>query len=339
MTIKLRSLRLPDDYEAIAELLNTVWSEPSTAESLREADEKLYEVGHTWFDENGLLAGYDRERQVAVTEQGEIAGYVWSWRAPWTEPGYLCNTLVVAEEYRNRGIGKLLLRHTVDWASKLGAVALIAEVWDDHQAAIAFAGQRGFIIERHAFQSLLKLDGNQPQRLDAMLEGFIEPKEIRFLTLADEPGEESELKLYQLYKESLIDIPGFLGDVPELGEWRKWYLKVDGYAPERVIIAADGDRFVGITNVLHNPQTNGMYHEYTGVSRDYRGRGIAFALKVKAVQLAMNSKAAYLRTDNDSTNAPILKINRRLGYTPLRGSYRIIAQLRHVQERLGTSII
>ncbi|MBD2871619.1 GNAT family N-acetyltransferase [Paenibacillus arenilitoris] len=329
MNITLRALRLPEDYEAIARLLNTVWSEPSTADSLHEADEKLYEVGHTWMDENGLLAGYDRERRVAVTEDGEIIGYAWSWRAPWTEPGYLCNTLVVAEACRNRGAGKLLLRHMAEWASGLGASAMLAEVWDDNEAAIGFARRRGFVIERHAYQSLLRLGGDN-ERLERALSGFTEPPGIRFLTLADEPGENSERKLFRVYEESMRDIPSFLGDMPDFNEWRKWYLQVDGYAPERVIIAADGDRFVGLTNVLLNAQTGGMYHEYTGVSRDYRGRGIGSALKVRAVRLAQDKGAAYIRTDNDSLNEPILKINRKLGYEPLRGAYRIVAPLEHV---------
>ncbi len=81
-------------------------------------------------------------------------------------------------------------------------------------------------------------------------------------------------------------------------------------------------------------QTNGMYHEYTGVSRAYRGKKIALALKIKAVRLAKHGGASYLRTDNDSLNEPILKINRQLGYAPLRGSYRIIAPLDQVLAKL-----
>lgn len=335
MHIQLRPLQLPDDYEQLAELLNLIWSEPASAESLREADQKLYEVGHTWMDENGLLAGYDRERQVAVNEQGEIVGYVWSWRAPWTEPGHLCNTLVVAEAYRKRGIGQRLLRHIGEWALKIGASTLLTEVWDDHPDALQFAIRRAFVIERHSFQSSLRL--NNHRGLAAPHKPAVPELEgLRFLTLADAPDEDSELKLYELYKETLVDIPGFIGGVPDLAEWRKWYLKVDGYAPERVIIAADGDKFVGVTNILHNPQTNGMYHEYTGVSRAYRGKKIALALKIKAVQLAQNSGASYLRTDNDSLNEPILKINRQLGYVPLRGSFRIIAPLDQVLTKLHT---
>lgn len=335
MSIKLRPLQLPDDYEQLAELLNQIWSEPASAESLREADQKLYEVGHTWMDEQGLLAGYDRERQVAVNEQGEIVGYAWSWRAPWTEPGHLCNTLVVAEAYRKRGIGQRLLRHIGEWALKIGASTLITEVWDDNPDALQFANRRAFVIERHSFQSLLRLDNDEGQP-PTPLPDMPELAGLRFLTLADEPGEDSEQKLYALYKETLVDIPGFMGEVPELSEWRKWYLKVDGYAPERVIIAADGNKFVGVTNILHHPKTNGMYHEYTGVSRAYRGKKIALALKIKAVRLAQHGGASYLRTDNDSLNEPILKINRQLGYVPLRGSFRITAPLDQILAKLHT---
>ncbi|GLI08488.1 GNAT family N-acetyltransferase [Paenibacillus tyrfis] len=331
MSIELRPLRLPEDYEALASLLNTYRSEPCTAQRLEEDDAKLYTVGHTYLDENGLLAGYDRTRRVAVTEQDVIVGYVWSWRAPWTEPGHLNNTLIVAGEYRRQGAGQLLLEHVIDWGTALGATTLVTEVWDDHPDALQFAERRGFAVERHAFQSVLDLDRVDPDRLrEAETLKLLESGGLRFLTLADEPGEESERKLYELYKETLTDIPGYTGEVPDIQEWRKWYLMAEGYAPERVIIAADGDNYAGVTNVLHNRQTNGMYHEYTGVKRAYRRRKIALGLKIKAMLLAKERNAAYIRTDNDSMNAPILRINRSLGYEPLRGTYRLTAKLQDV---------
>ncbi len=222
----------------------------------------------------------------------------------------------------------MLLGHIIDWGTALGATTLVTEVWDDHPDALQFAERRGFAIERHTFQSVLNLDGVDPDRLlEAETLKLLENGGVRFLTLADEPGEESERKLYELYKETLSDIPGYMGEVPDIQEWRKWYLMPEGYAPERVIIAADGDDYVGVTNVLHNRQTNGMYHEYTGVKRSYRGRKIAQGLKIKAVLLAKERNAAYIRTDNDSMNAPILRINRNLGYKPLRGTYRMAAKL------------
>jgi GNAT superfamily N-acetyltransferase len=287
----------------------------------------LFEVGDTYKDENGLLAGYDRTRRVVVTEQEEIVGYLWSWRAPWTERGYLNNTLVVAEAYREQGIGQLLFQHILEWSASLGASKLVTDTWDDNPAALRFAEHRGFKIERQAYQSVLKLAQIELDNTYDDLLGVMVREGIQFTTLAEELGEDSEQKLYGLYKETLVDIPGYTGEVPNIDDWRKWYLMAEGYAPERVIIATDGDKYVGVTNVLFKPQTNGMYHEYTGVSRAYRGRKIALALKMKAILLAKQLNAAYIRTDNDSTNKPILSINRQLGYEPLRGSYMLLATL------------
>ncbi|WP_084783545.1 GNAT family N-acetyltransferase [Paenibacillus sp. FJAT-26967] len=332
MSILLRDLRLPEDYTALAELLNTHGSEPTTAERLREDDSKLYEVGHTYLDENGLLAGYDRTRKVAVTEQDEIVGYINSWRAPWTEPGYLNNTLIVAEDYRRQGIGQLLLQHAAGWGEKVGADTLVTEIWDDSPESLHFAKRTGFAIERHAFQSVLTLNKVDPDSaFDHELFDKLAQDGIRFITLAEEPDEEGEQKLYRLYEETLKDIPGYTGEVPVFDQWRKWYLMAEGYSPEQVLLAVHDGKHVGVSNVLYNPLTNGMYHEYTSVARAYRGRKIALGLKMKAILLAKERHAAYLRTDNDSLNEPILRINRRLGYEALRGSYRLIAKVTDVR--------
>jgi GNAT superfamily N-acetyltransferase len=57
----------------------------------------------------------------------------------------------------------------------------------------------------------------------------------------------------------------------------------------------------------------------TGVDRPYRGRGLALALKLRTIRLARRYGAAYIRTHNDSENAPMLALNRKLGYQPEPG--------------------
>nr|WP_245856200.1 GNAT family N-acetyltransferase [Paenibacillus rigui] len=105
-------------------------------------------------------------------------------------------------------------------------------------------------------------------------------------------------------------------------------LERDGSRPELVLIAADGDRYVGVVHLLHNSQTGGMYHEFTGVDREYRGRHIALTLKIQAIRLAQCLNAPYMNTHNDSANAPMLTINRnRLGYVASPGHYRMIKTL------------
>ncbi|RJE86021.1 GNAT family N-acetyltransferase [Paenibacillus sp. 1011MAR3C5] len=337
MSFRIRELQLPHDYQQLAVLLSGYWSEPASAERLEEDDRKLYEVGSTWMDENGMLAGYDRSRRVAVNASNDIVGYIWVWRAPWTEPGYLCMTLVVDPGSREKGIGDALLRHAYDWAEQLGASSLMSEVWDDHPRALEFAKRRGFIIERHAYQSVLHLKDTSLELMEVEPEAILACNGLRLLTLADEPGEESERKLYELACATLRDVPSFLGDVPDFIEWKKWNLQVDGFAPELVLIAADGDRFVGMTNVLYIAATNGLYHEYTGVDRTYRGKKVGHALKLETIRVGKQRGADYIRTDNDSMNAPILAINRELGYVPLRGNYRIVASMEMVKEALNTN--
>lgn len=328
MEFKIRQLQLPGDYEAIAGLLNTYWSEPVDAARLEEDDTKMFVTGHTYKDENGQLAGYDRLRLVAEQEDGSLAGYLWIWRAPWTEAGTLNHTLVVEPGRRGSGIGKALYAEATGWARQLGADLLKTEVWDHDESSLRFANNLGYTLERHLYQSVLTLDNSADDPLfGAEVPGRLEGEGIRFTTLADEGVEAGEARLYELYKETLPDIPGHTGGVPELSEWRKWHLMVSGYAPEQVIIAAAGERYVGVSNVVYAGETNGMYHEYTGVSRDFRGRGVGLALKVQAIKMAKARKASYIRTDNDSTNAPILSINRKLGYVPQSGTYRMAAVL------------
>ncbi|THF79920.1 GNAT family N-acetyltransferase [Cohnella fermenti] len=337
---ELRPLKVPEDYESLAELLNTFFSEPISAGRLQEDDANLYTVGHTYKDDDGLLAGYDRTRCVAVTKENRIIGYVWSWRAPWTEPGCLNNTVVVSREHRGRGIGGSLLEHLLQWGEGLGASKLVSEMWDDDPAARRFAERRGFAVERHMFQSVLELERAEPSIVEekALFEELA-GQGIRFRTLAEAgETEENKRKIYEIYRRSLVDIPGFTGGVPDFYEWLKWHLQVEGYDPERVLLAVDGERgdYVAVSNLPYKEATNGIYHEYTGVCPEYRGRKIARALKIRAVQLAKQQGAAYLKTDNDSLNGPILRINQSLGYVPLRGSYRVVADLAAVKKALAS---
>ncbi len=64
----------------------------------------------------------------------------------------------------------------------------------------------------------------------------------------------------------------------------------------------------------------------TGVERAYRGRHIALALKLLGIRYAKARGALTIRTNNDSQNVPMLAVNRKLGYRPEPGIYRLIRQ-------------
>ena len=55
----------------------------------------------------------------------------------------------------------------------------------------------------------------------------------------------------------------------------------------------------------------------TGTRRAYRGRGLALAVKLASIHWAAENGITRMLTFNDETNAPMLAINRRLGYKPI----------------------
>ena len=54
----------------------------------------------------------------------------------------------------------------------------------------------------------------------------------------------------------------------------------------------------------------------TATRRSARGRGVASALKRATVLHARERGLRRLRTENEERNAPMLAINRRMGYRP-----------------------
>jgi GNAT superfamily N-acetyltransferase len=99
------------------------------------------------------------------------------------------------------------------------------------------------------------------------------------------------------------------------------------YRPEGEHIAAVGDVWVGLGAVGYFAEHQVAHHMITGVRRAYRGRGIAQALKVLTIRRGREWGALRMRTNNDSKNAPMLAINRKLGFQAQPGFYKLIKAL------------
>lgn len=321
----IRPLR-SEDYPAAASLLNLIWSVPTTAMQL-QAEEESIPPGQLHYNDDGQLMGWDRPKWVAENEQGEVIGYTIIWRAPWSEPGNLHLTLIVHPEERGRGAGRALYEEASLWARQVKASSMVCFMKEDDEASLGFAQRRSYIRERHTFESVLDLSSFASEALFPCI-GTAEQSGIQFVTLADEPGEESERKLHELYRITHQDIPGFNEDFPWFEEWRKWNLDIPGVRPEYVHIAKDGERYVGVVTLQQNEQNDAMYHQYTGVLPEYRGRRLGLALKLMGIRTARAAGAASLRTHNDSMNAPMLRINRDLlGFIAVPGNYKMVRTL------------
>jgi GNAT superfamily N-acetyltransferase len=70
-----------------------------------------------------------------------------------------------------------------------------------------------------------------------------------------------------------------------------------------------------------------IYQGLTGVLRDYRGRGIAMALKVRTVRYARANGYREIRTWNDVRNRKMLRINDALGFAKQPASINYVKTL------------
>lgn len=310
----MRPIRVPDDFQPLAELVNQDSPEPTTAERELEWYHK--------FPEDGI-----RFRFMAEAETGHIQGYGNSSRVPWAKPGQFYVRALVDQGARGQGLGAALLAEAERFARENGGTNLLSFVRDNNPAALAFAQKHGYRIDRHLFESTLDLAAFDDTPWEGVVDS-VKASGIRFFTLADEPGEANERKLYdEVYVRNCPDIPGY--DLPEFEpyqQWRKWVLEGTNSRPDLIIIAADGDRFAGAT-VMQPQDTGALYTNHTSVAREYRGRKLALALKLLSVEAGRRYGAPYLRTNNDSENAPMLAVNRKLGYVPAPGIYDLIKEL------------
>lgn len=303
MSFTIRPANLPADYPRITELLNTAYAKPITAEEVEHED-----VG---MPEGSILRHF-----VAVDETGRPVGFAKAHRYPNTKPGKFYAYVVVDPAVRRSGIGSALLAHIEQVATAAGGNYFLGDVRDDDATSRAFVEKRGYALQRHGYYSSLDLTKWDGARFAGVIDQ-VKASGIQLFTLDQRP--DAEPKLYEMMSRTMVDIPGYEGTSFMSWEtWQNFLIGPGGH--ERVLIAADGDRFVGVT-MLHPAEDGTLYTPHTSVDRAYRGRQIALALKLASIEIALAEGAKLLTTGNDSLNVGMLKVNQKLGYIPEAGSY------------------
>ncbi|MGB8860743.1 MAG: GNAT family N-acetyltransferase [Ilumatobacteraceae bacterium] len=138
---------------------------------------------------------------------------------------------------------------------------------------------------------------------------------IALVTLDELGAHEANFRrLHALNAECAADIPE-RGPFFSWEEYRRVRIEVPSFDPAGIVVALDGEQWVGLAGAADHRERGYLFNEITGVVRSHRRRGIALALKVHVMPYVERSGVTIVRTVHHPANTAIIALNRRLGYT------------------------
>lgn len=300
MTLTIRRADESDrDLTAIEALNDAVTpGDPTTVATMRWVD-ATYPGGARW------IARLDG-RAVGVATCGRIHQY---------EPGFdgYWATLHVLPDARRYGIGGELLAAAGGHALAHGKTQLHVPVSEHRVEAVAFLAHRGFTEYERSKSLRLALEGVRPPPVQL-------PVGVAFTTLRERP--DLVRGVHEVAVATFAHVPG--GDRPmdpgDLAEFRARDVDRPDIPADAFVIAlatATGDA-IGYASLSFVPGSSTVaWHDMTAVRPEWRGRGLARALKLTTIRWAIDHGLTTLISGNDEGNAPMRAINARLGYQPM----------------------
>lgn len=235
---------------------------------------------------------------------GQLVGWVAALRDPRSDDrdfGQI-SQCHVHPGYRGRGIGTALLAEATGHLRSIGVRRAAARI---DPAAVGFAERRGFPatsrVMRYSARDLVEL----PEVPEC-------PPGIEVRPVRDVP----EKALFEAELAATGDVPE---EVPSgassYDTWRYEVWDEPGLDRDASTVAMAGDRVVAFTLFMRDGRR--LWSDMTATAPEFRGQGLAYLVKTAALRRAAAGGATIAYASNAGENAPMLAVNRRLGYRPI----------------------
>jgi mycothiol synthase len=229
------------------------------------------------------------------------------------ESGVAGSALYVVRDARHRGVGRALYRQVSEHARSLGRSELLMGSFEDDPDTAGFAEHHGFGVVARTRGLRLPLDGcPRPEATP--------PDGVTITTLAERP--QLAHAVWELACEAFPQIP-HEGDAPpqkagSYEEFSGFHMAGTRFIPEATFVALAGDQAVGYSQLAWMSRSAGIADgAMLAVRADWRGKGIARALKAAQIAWAIDNGLHELRAGNDELNIPARAVNAHFPYIPL----------------------
>jgi GNAT superfamily N-acetyltransferase len=206
----------------------------------------------------------------------------------------------VLPEHRRRGVGTALLQRLALHSAECGYDDVGSLV--DDKGSLAFAQRFGFVETGRQVEQVRTVGPDEPW--PALPEG------VELTTVAEDPELLGRL-YHELALQAFEDMPTPRKVEITLEQWESEWLNW----PEATFVALAGGKIVGMAGLLHDSdQAERAENALTTVRRDWRGRGLARALKESATAWASELGICEIYTWTQTGNENMREVNERLGY-------------------------
>jgi mycothiol synthase len=307
-TITIRPFDTEKDYTAYVAFSNAAWPEYARTEDEDRHWDNTRPVHTKW------------GRFMAEQANGKLVG-VAAYRQPTDmyHPQRFSVSIEVAADSQRQGIGTRLYQTILDSIAPYDPIELNANTREDKISGMQFAQKFGFVEVMREWESRLKMADFDASLLQGALDKVIASgiEIYTYQDLAHDPDRDQ--KLYDLDCAAARDIPSIHAfNEPGFENYKERFLQNPTFLPDAWFIAVDNtegkNKYVGVS-VLEKVFIGDYINTgLTGVLAEYRGRGIASALKQRATLYARECNIPEIRTWNAQVNREMLAINEKIGY-------------------------
>lgn len=262
------------------------------------------------YDEGGSL----QSRIVVAEVEGHVAGFyhLYSDANQLARGRANLDSIHVHPSYRNQGVGAALVASVAETAKGWGARYVSTAIPEDSPRSRVFLERHGFTLARRFYKMRLSDMAAVP-----------EPALAPGLSLrAFQPGKD-EAQFVSVFNAAF---EGHWDFTPlteaEVAEWNRR----PSFNPRGCFMLFEGDRQIGFTTVLYNPEEAAQTGEAVarifemGVLPEHRHRGLGFELLKAAVKYARERGIAAVDLVTDAENEAATKLYEKVGFQEKRAS-------------------